>query len=220
MTITENSETVACVHDSLARAYTAVGRVFLEIPTAELLSSAESDLASIRGDIRHVPPELVAGIDRLRDAMSESLADIRTDYARLFAGVKKLPAPPWESCYLSGKRQVCTQITESVRLAYLEACLCQEPSEAQPDDHIGLELQFLGAMSKHMADALGAGDSALADVAAAQRTAFITEHVSRWVPAFSAELEGAAETEFYRSLARLTADLTNYEMEGTTKCLD
>lgn len=219
MTITDR-ETVACVHDSLARAYNTVGRLFLEIPTAELLSSAESDLACIRKDVHHVSPELVADIDRLREAMSESLADIRADYARLFAGVKKLPAPPWESCYLSGKRQVCTEITESVRLAYLDACLCQEPSEAQPDDHIGLELQFLGAMSKHMADALEAGDSALANVTAAQRTDFITEHLSRWASAFSADLEGAAETEFYRSLARLTADLANYEVEGTTTCLD
>lgn len=220
MAITEDRETMARAHDSLARVYITIGRLFLEIPTAELLSSAKCDLVCIREDIDRVSPELEEDIDRLCEAMSESLADIRADYAKLFAGVKRLPAPPWESCYLSGKRQVCTEITENVRLAYLEACLCQEPSEVQPDDHIGLELQFLGAMSKHIADVLEAGDGALADVTATQRKTFITDHLSRWSSAFCADLEHAAGTEFYRSLAQLTAGLIKYEMEGIEKCLE
>jgi len=220
MAITKDFEALARVHASMARAYTTVGWLFLEIPTSELLDSAESELASIRQELLRVLPELATDVDRLCGTTSESLTDIRTDYAGLFAGVRKLPAPPWESCYLSGKRLVCTEITESVRQAYLEACLCQDPADAQPDDHIGLELQFVGAMSKHISDALEAANPALADVTTSQRADFITEHLSKWVPAFCSDLENAAGTEFYRSLARLTADLVKCEMEATQRCSD
>lgn len=220
MTITQDRETVARAHDSLARTYISIGRLFLEIPTAELLSSAKCDLACIREDIHRVSPELEVCTDRLCEAMSESLANIRTDYARLFAGVKKLPAPPWESCYLSGKRQVCTKITEDVRQAYLEACMCQEPSEVEPDDHIGLELQFLGVLSKRIASAVESEDADLLAATSSQRTDFITEHLSRWAEAFSTDLERAAGTEFYRSLAQLTAGLIRYETESSIRCLE
>lgn len=204
---------MARAHHGLARAYTALGRLILDVPTDELFSSAKSELFAIREDISSVLPEAATEIQALCESMSHPLVDIRADYAGLFSGVKKLPAPPWESCYLSGKRQVCTEITESVRLAYLEACLCQDSSDTQPDDHIGLELQFLGAMSKHIADLLGAGDFTLAGVTSAQRNDFVTQHLSKWGTAFCSDLEKAAATEFYRVLARVVAALIRYELD-------
>jgi len=218
MAVKENRKVSARVHDSLARAYTTLGRLFLEIPAAELLSSARAELASIHEGVGTVFAEVAKEMERLCESMSQPLVDIKADNAQLFAGVKKLPAPPWESCYLSGKRQVYTAVTEQVRRAYLDAHLAQEPSEAQPDDHIGLELQFLGAMSGRIADALDDGDFASADVTSAQRSDFLTEHLVRWGLAFCGDLEKAAHTEFYRSLARLTAGFINYEMKGDILC--
>jgi len=217
LAVTGDREIKIRIHDSLARVYITIGRLFLEVPTADILSSADSVLASVEADIHRVSPILAEAVQRLREATSESLAEVKADCAKLFAGVRKLPAPPWESCYLSGKRQVCTEITESVRLAYLEACLWQESPNVEPEDHIGLELQFLGVMSKRIANALEAGDADLSAAVSAQRAEFIAEHVSRWAGAFSVDLERAAETRFYRCLARLTRDLIDYETRGSAK---
>lgn len=218
MAVNDKLKTTARVHDSLARAYTIIGRLFLEIPTAELLSATEAELASSRDYVGSICEAAAQEMDTLRESACCALADIKADYARLFAGVKKLPAPPWESCYLSGKRQVCTEVTERVRLAYLAACLCQDPSDNQPDDHIGLELQFLGAMSKRIADALYAEDCSMADVISAQRNTFIAEHLSRWAFTFCQDLEQAAETEFYRALARLVTKMIRCEVDAGGMC--
>ncbi len=186
----------------------------LELPSAELLSSAETELVAARDDLGKVDAELAEDIQGLCESMSHPLADIKGDYARLFAGIKRLPAPPWESCYLSGKRQVCTVITEQVRAAYLQACLCQDSAEAEPDDHIGLELQFLGSLSERFAAAVTA-DPNLAQQITEHRRRFVGEHIGRWASDFCQDLEGAAETEFYRVLARLIRRLVELEMTDT-----
>jgi len=213
MALREDRDTMVRASDSLARTYIIIGRLLLEIPRAQILSSAEAVFTCIQDDLGHIAPELPDDMERLREAMSESLSDIAADYAALFAGVKKLPAPPWESCYVSGKRQVCTEVTESVRLAYLQACLYLESRDAQPEVHIGLELQFLGVMWGRIAAALEAGENDLALEISAQRWDFIAGHLSRWASEFCNDLERAAGTEYYRSLARLTRRLLDHEIE-------
>lgn len=213
MALVNNEKVTARVHAMLARAYTVIGRLMLDVPTSEMLCWAEAELASLQEDALAVCPWLAQATASLSDSMSQPLDEIRADYVRLFAGVRKLAAPPWESCYVSGKRQVCAQATEQARMAYLEARLCQDSPEPQLDDHIGLELQFLGSLSARIAGA-SVENHELAVESAEHRQKFVREHFGLWAELFSEDLEKAAETDFYRSLARLIGRLARFETGG------
>jgi TorA maturation chaperone TorD len=66
-------------------------------------------------------------------------------------------------------------------------------------DHIGCELNFLAVLCERAETESGPGKNA-------EETAerFLSEHLRKWVPAFSRDLEAAAEMDLYRELARAT----------------
>jgi TorA maturation chaperone TorD len=157
-------------------------------------------------------PDVIRGLELLaqwsagnREGISDdTFLDLRADYTGLFVGTGRVLAPLWESVYFSEARMVFQEETIQVRKWYRRFNLEPEKLNAEPDDHIGLEIAFVSHLANLALQALDQGDDArLEELLAAQRQ-FMSEHLLRWGPSFCDLVEKHAKTDFYRGLARLT----------------
>jgi TorA maturation chaperone TorD len=164
----------------------------------------ESPLGDDAEDIR-------AGLARLQawgrehwDAdPAQALADLQADYLRLFVGLGKVLAPPWESVYFSDEQQLFQEQTLQVRAWYRKYGLQIEHLHNEPDDHIGMELGFLAHLAQFALQALAQDDLATVDTVLKDQSTFLTEHLMVWSPRWSLLVEQHASTDFYRGLALL-----------------
>lgn len=118
---------------------------------------------------------------------------LQQDYLRLFVGLGTPLAPPWESAWASDARLLFQRETLDVRYWYRSVGLEVANLHAEPDDHIGFELEFIGRL-------LDRGDAA-----AAKR--FAGEHPRAWASRWCDAVQEHAETDFYRGLAHETVAL-------------
>ena len=202
-----------------AAAYELLSQLFAEEPAAGFL-----EFLARQGVIRDFP--FAASSSRIRDGVAlasayidqpanrqgEGLERLRWEFTRMFVGPEKLVAPPWESVYVSGERLLFQLHTLTVRQAYLKYGLLPERFLREADDHLALELEFMGHLSR-LAEAYArrgreAGDSAedvkgeLNRVLKDQK-AFLEQHLLKWVPLFAADVWQGAETDFYKGVAMI-----------------
>jgi len=134
----------------------------------------------------------------------ETIVDLQAEYTRIFVGTERVLAPFWESVYFSEGRMVFQEQTMQVRKWYRSYGLEPEKLNAEPDDHIGLEMGFVSHLARLGLQALDEEDDVkLEELLAAQRQ-FMSEHLLRWGPEWCSLVEKNAKTDFYRGLARLT----------------
>jgi TorA maturation chaperone TorD len=133
----------------------------------------------------------------------ESFSKVEMDYSRLFVGLGKTIAPPWESVYFNEARMIFQEQTLQVRQWYRRFGLEPENLHKEPDDHIGLELSFLAYLAGLSLQALEAHDEdTFEQIMQAQRQ-FISEHLLQWAPDWCKLVEENATTYFYCGLAKL-----------------
>ena len=151
---------------SLAERFYLVGRMLQVQPTPQVLE------AFVAADPSYGPVDAEA---------------VEQDYLRLFVGLGMPLAPPWESAWASDARLIFQRETLDVRYWYRSAGLEVANLHAEPDDHIGFELEFIGAL-------LDRGDAETA-------AAFAREHPCAWVARWSDAVQEQATQPFYRQLA-------------------
>jgi len=136
----------------------------------------------------------------------EKLKCLAEEYTYLFIGPGRIPAPPWESVYLSEKRLIFQEQTEEVRKEYQKYGLFFEKFRQEPADHIGLELDFMHHLNQVVMESLEKDDSEhfnQAQKALVTQKDFLSNHLLKWVPQFSQEILKSAETNFYRGFAKI-----------------
>src|SRR5690606_33022658 len=122
-------------------------------------------------------------------------------------------APPWESVYVSTEPLLFQKETLEVRNWYARFGVEARNKAHEPDDHAGLELEFLAHLAGLGLKALDEGNEAgLQDAMDAQR-AFLQEHPLRWMPAWCTHVEEQAATDFYRGCALITRGLLHHVAE-------
>ena len=121
---------------------------------------------------------------------AQAVAD---DNLRLFVGLGMPIAPLWESTWASDARLLFQRQTLDVRYWYRSAGLQVAALHREPDDHLGLELEFIGTL-------LDRGDRNTA-------VAFAQEHPCAWVARWNEAVQRHAATPFYRHLAAEAASL-------------
>ncbi|MGI1660165.1 MAG: TorD/DmsD family molecular chaperone [Desulfitobacterium sp.] len=161
------------------------------------------------------------GLNQLRlwfSQVSEKLlenvvTELKDDYLRLFLGPNQLLAPPWESVYLTEERLTFDQITLDVRAFYrrhgLEFCLLNK----EPDDHFGIELEFMAGLVSRQVYNLENGQYEEAHFLAQEQLAFLRDHLSRWTPPFTLSVIENAHTDYYQGIARLARDFIAWDYE-------
>jgi TorA maturation chaperone TorD len=151
-------------------------------------------------DVPDFMPGLKDSINGIDSDSEEQLSDLLWEYTRLFIGPYKLPCPPWESVYTSGKRLMMQEAYDEVRNLYNEVGLKIDQPNIMPD-HIGAELNFLGVLYSKISD-----DHKKRPYYKDIAKRFLDEHLKRWIPQFTLDMEEAANLKFYKALAKVTRD--------------
>lgn len=191
--------------DDLAGCYAFVSRLLLASPDADLLARVRQ-------------PDLMPAWP-LRDATSRegaallargAAADVLTlarDHQALFIGPGPLLAPPYESVHRSRERLLFEEPTFQVRAAYRAFGRVAPALNKEPDDHLGLELDFLAHLCVRALDGLDTGDEVATDTALAAQQTFLTDHTLVWGPECLRLVREHARTDFYRGVALLGTGL-------------
>lgn len=147
-------------------------------------------------------------LSELRDAVEEAclasdaaMEELLWEYTKLFIGPYKLPCPPWESVYTSPTRLMMQDSYDAVSEIYRQTGL----SIGDPNvlaDHVGAELCFLAVLYGRME-----AEAEKAQLYRDTAERFLSEHLKNWIPQFCRDMEAAAESRFYKALARSTRDL-------------
>jgi TorA maturation chaperone TorD len=134
---------------------------------------------------------------------------LRVDYTRLFVGVGKVLAPPWESVFFNEERMVFQEQTLQVRNWYRRFGLEPENLHKEPDDHIGLEMSFVSHLSELGMEALENHDEEKFKLIIDAKCQFLSEHLLKWGPSWCALIKKLAKTDFYQGLGYLTLGALN-----------
>jgi TorA maturation chaperone TorD len=192
--------------------YDLFRRLFIEEPTQELLLFLQGqDIVTLFDELQD-NADFLSAAKTLNDYLAShcfdgdgsDFDDLHWDFTRLFIGPEQLPAPPWESVYLSKDKLLFQQCTNEVKRIYHQNGFFLPENETEAADHIGFELDFLYHQSA-LTVALFEQPNADRELAAAMalQIDFLQRHPLAFCPSFSANVQQYAETEFYRSFAAI-----------------
>ena len=180
-------------------------RLFLFGPSDEVLGLALTAAEASGGS-----PALENAVDGVRiapeagiDAGDGWIDELAVEFTRLIVGPAQTPAVPYASFYLSPSRLVMTEETLAVRRQYVDAGLARRNDVRIPDDHLGLELDFLYFLEREIALAQAVRDCDTAQALRGRRTGFVRGHLSQWVPRFASDVLGASSHDFIRAAVAL-----------------
>lgn len=190
-----------------ALAFSFMNAVFYEKPAAEFIDPlVRDDLFTqwplpAEDDFTQQGLSLLQGFGRAWGP--DGLDKLKKDYQQLFIGPHSLPAPPWESVYLSVEHLVFESQTAAVRQFYARYGLEVERLFKEPDDHFGLEMAFLAHLSALGLEALHRGDDEGLRLILDDQRAFMADHLLQWAPDFLQRVIAHARTDYYRGAAYL-----------------
>jgi TorA maturation chaperone TorD len=188
----------------LAACYYQPGPEFLE----------DDVFGSMRAAALQLDTGLADQVDALeRSFRSDSIEDLLIDYTRLFLNPSGALAAPYESAWLGNRDPALTQkVLDTVIATYAAGGFEIADDFRDLPDHIAAELEFLYTLIFREARAQLAGGAR--DVAAAElRRRFLVDHMSRWLPRFTAEVGRSAQTPYFRCLATVTSEFLARESE-------
>ncbi len=175
-------------------------QVFLQEPSREIIEGlTEVELPPEADD--EISRGLKLMIDSARRNKERLIAwteELAVEFARLFVGPKNPPAVPYSSFYLSESRTLMTDETVTVRKRYLEAGMAVRNLYSIPDDHIGIELEFVCDLTGRTIRLFEEGQQEEASRLFEIRGDFIRKHMVLWVPLFVEKVIGSAGDDFYR----------------------
>ncbi len=145
--------------------------------------------------------ELKAALEEINPESEAEVDKLLGEYTQLFIGPYRLPCPPWESVYTSPRRLMMQEASQDVSSVYREFGLALDSPEVLPD-HIGVELNFLAVLYEKISVDPGKRSD---DLDKARR--FLDEHLGRWIPQFTIDMERAAKSKFYKALGRVTREI-------------
>ncbi len=188
-----------------ASIYRTISALFLDNPDARTL---EGLIEAGRAAADAEPPcaserDFMAALAAVDIGDPEDLRTrVATEYAELFVGPRKPLASPYESIYLGGDRHLLNATTMAVRSVYEDQGYHVARRNQLPDDHIGLEMEFLAHLCDREAACCEAGDEGGARGAQKAEAAFITAHPGRWASLLADRIAATWCGNFYALLAR------------------
>ena len=171
--------------------------------TEEALSIVASGFSELPSDFGDVSERFLAAVRLSDDDEASFLEGARSAYTRLLVGPRSLPAPPWESVYLSSNRSLFSDVTLRVRNMYRASGFLPSSYPVVSDDHLAIELDFLAKLADRMQ--IGYADGRDGDLLAAGEASlgFLRAHMLKWVPLFAEDMPSDGSDAFYPAAARL-----------------
>jgi TorA maturation chaperone TorD len=126
------------------------------------------------------------------------------DYTRLFLGPVNALARPYGSVWLTGEASLMQDSSMAVLGIYREGGFDLSEDFRELPDHIAAELEFLYLLifREHAAQRESDLDGLASTLKLRER--FLAANLGAWFEPFTAAMESAAQTDYYRILADLT----------------
>lgn len=150
-------------------------------------------LADLQGKV-HVRPE-------------ETLDELKDEYTYLMIGPGQMPAPPWESVYLSDEPVLFQENTLKVRKAYLKYDFLPANYPREADDHLALELDFMANLSFKTENLFKGRKLPEVKKLLTDQKNFLDEHLGFWIGKFAEKIQNSKTHYFYPQMALLTEHL-------------
>lgn len=191
--------------------YNLLRQLYLSPPSEEILSALQK--IEVGEEVCLAESDVTKGLRMLKEVGADKLEELSLEFAGLFIGPGKIPIPPYESFYTSEKRLLMQEATIAVRKKYLKAGLVMKNLYSSPEDHIASEFEFMYFLCQKEAEARGKSNGEQALEWLEMQQEFLKEHLSAWIPAFCKDLEQAAESDFYKGVAKVTKAYLSLEQE-------
>lgn len=153
------TEAVTCSFDDeldqFAAVFTILGSLHYQVPDADHLHELLQMIDEWPLSRPQSPSRMKEGLQmwRLSREEAESRQDVVADHDRLYGDSAVALVPPYESVHRNREGLVFDEHTLQVRAAYARLGLATPHFHREPDDHIGLELEFLAQGCLRVLDA-------------------------------------------------------------------
>lgn len=142
-------------------------------------------------------PDLRELIDKLSQESAGHQSTIEASYHHLFS--TRVACPPCEGSYLKAERgAVIGDITSFYRAFELQASAGQGPPDA-----IKMELGFMSFACLKQAKAQHEELKGELKTIQKAQARFLNDHLGRWIPSFTRQLQSQTDNPFYETLASL-----------------
>jgi len=150
----------------------------------------------------------------LREAdLEKERLEVGAVFAKLLLSMSANPVTPYESVYLSGLHLLMQESRDQV-VAFYQANGFKCVKEVRlPEDHVGIEFEFMAALCQKEIDALEACDAIAAGVAREAQKAFVRDHLVKWVPQLCDDILVRVKSGFYAGIAETTKQFLELEAE-------
>jgi TorA maturation chaperone TorD len=134
-------------------------------------------------------------------------------YVTLFeAGVGGAVCSPYESAHLGDSRTgEVAQIQADLKRTYLRYGLRVDEGSAGMIDHVATEMNVMAALCDLAADRASADRTF--DRIALNQLEFLSDHLLKWVPQFTAKIQAANRHRFYTALAEAVHSFLEHERQ-------
>ncbi|RJQ54862.1 MAG: hypothetical protein C4526_04755 [Nitrospiraceae bacterium] len=185
--------------------YNLLRQLFLKEPSKEIIL-ALSEIPSDEGGENDPGFKLmVSAVKKNKDRLDAWLEELAIEYARLFIGPQNPPAVPYSSFYLSESHSLMSDETIDVRRRYLEAGMAVKELYSIPDDHAGIEFEFVYYLTQRIVELFEKGEREASTRLYETRSDFIEGHMSEWIPLFTNKIYGSTTEDFYKGLSMLSS---------------
>lgn len=208
--LNDQDDAISIILSNRCYLYSLLQHTFGHEPNLKLLEIVSSEhsheaLGLLLDENESVPHlELLRDLSQEISTNAEGLLDrLITEYTYLLIGPGKLPAPPWESVYVTKERLIFTESTIKVRSAYLEYQFLPANYPHEADDHIAIELDFMLRLSKLSLEHFENGNTKKFEKVLSDQKVFLEEHLLNWVGDFANQIQSSKTHYFYPQMASL-----------------
>lgn len=202
----ETGEALANV-EARAVTYSFLSGMFLREVSQDFLERLAAEPPHLGGELEGFAVGLATA------DLSTVRRDAAAEFAALLLGMSADPVHPYESVYTSPERLMMQDARDEVLALYRSQELGRVGDLNIPEDHAGIELEFMARLCRKELDAMAGGDEeAVWDVRRTQQT-FVRDHLLVWMPRMCDDLEARAKSGLYRGLAQMTRQFLSLERE-------
>lgn len=164
--------------------------------------------------------EFARGIVLIQEAMhelatkveaKEMISTLRREFAHIFIVKGAGAVCPYESVYRGQERLLMQEPYDQVKKAYREAGVIRSDEGAEIEDHVGVELEFMGLLCQEAVEACCAGNGEALRRSLRLQQRFISEHLARWIPALCEDILKRTRMDFYKGIAYATRGFVTIE---------
>jgi len=123
------------------------------------------------------------------------------------------PVHPYESVYLGEERLLMQRPYDDVRAIFKKAGIQRSEYCQEMEDHIGIELEFMGLLCRRFTQAWNDKQKQEARKALHLQRLFLQNHLAKWVPQFCEDVAMKTRMDFYRGIASMTRAFVTLDSE-------